>query len=1058
MGEQYSQHQKVQQQQQEEHQQQQYRRGQHHQPAFTSTKDDEMLPHNQHLPPSARVWLCICLGNLFKNNPHTQNEGFNSNVHICLFSCFKDSSPIVRAAICYALGCLLDSTPWKPQGGSGSGANVMAPPSTPPHVTLGSPMYSPNPPGGAPFPTGTQVLVPQHMSATTMTVPATLSASAILSGQLQPTMGNASHHPPNFWHAQQQAQNQLTLQQGRPQQFHQQPAPHPQQLQHSQISQQQPSVMQPGVRMAPPSVQQMAPGQPLLHQQHLLRLQGQGMPQHGGTHPVMNVMTPPHTRLADAALMGMPRHQQAHSYHHAHHPQTPPPPLMMNPMTPPMSDQQQHRRRLQTVFDDRRRVELDFTVAETLLHQLDDGNCATRFEAIVALARFVGKYLQAFLVVAEEVTTKSNEQSRESGDDGNSSQDLKSSVVPIPRGVSRTMVDRYTTIWKGIRAVQRKDPQPKIAREANTLVSVVHEELLDLRMETERKKAKQEAENESKVDSPLSGIQEEGTRVSSSDSHDETELGPAYQGGLQAPSSDGPPHRLPAAKLNQLRRTSSDIGNALAWQSSPGASAAGSDSRSPVLSSSGDPHSTPDQGGSDGRQNVQKKEFELPKSTFYSWKKATFKSNYDESGDEDLLERDPLSPSGAARAYQRRRNQSLYLKGRKLANRFVALAPKPPKKKQGLDILLEEDDDPDDKDSSLKGDLKLRETKVLRNTGVKMTSMLKFHSYENALMVCDDEDGISIWDYEKGNRSSVFRNGNPKGSKMTTSFWINETSSSLFFVGCDDGSARIWDGIVASNGQISPRSPTLAASFFAVPDMTAGQRGSGLICEWQQFSGKLIAGGNSECIRCWDLGSEQCVSSLETNTESCVTSLTTAWDPDQGSVPGNYGPEIVVAGHSDGSLRVFDIRSPQVASANTGRRSRRPSHYTEHSSWIVDTSFSNYGGRHGIVSGSIEGDIRLWDLRVSSSLRTLEVQRTQMTALAVHKQIPIAATGSHAQFIKIVTLEGETLQVARFHEEMSGHRIGPVSCLEFHKHKLLLAAGGTNSLVSIYKPKHPSQL
>ena len=126
---------------------------------------------------------------------------------------------------------------------------------------------------------------------------------------------------------------------------------------------------------------------------------------------MMNVMTPPHTRLPDAALMGMPRHQQAHSYHHAHHPQTPPPPLMMNPMTPPMSDQQQHRRRLQTVFDDRRRVELDFTVAETLLHQLDDGNCATRFEAIVALARFVGKYLQAFLVVAEEVTIKSNEQS-----------------------------------------------------------------------------------------------------------------------------------------------------------------------------------------------------------------------------------------------------------------------------------------------------------------------------------------------------------------------------------------------------------------------------------------------------------------------------------------------------------------------------------------------------------------------------------------------------------------------------------------------------------------------
>ena len=128
--------------------------------------------------------------------------------------------------------------------------------------------------------------------------------------------------------------------------------------------------------------------------------------------------------------------------------------------------------------------------------------------------------------------------------------------------------------------------------------------------------------------------------------------------------------------------------------------------------------------------------------------------------------------------------------------------------------------------------------------------------------------------------------------------------------------------------------------------------------------------------------------------------------------------------------------------------------FTEHASWIVDTSFTGYGGRFEIISGSVAGDIRAWDLRVSSSLRTLDVQRSPMTALTVHKQIPIAATGSHAQFIKIMTLEGETLQVARFHEEMSGHRIGPVSCLEFHKHKLLLAAGATNSLVSIYEPKH----
>jgi regulator-associated protein of mTOR len=327
-------------------------------------------------------------------------------------------------------------------------------------------------------------------------------------------------------------------------------------------------------------------------------------------------------------------------------------------------------------------------------------------------------------------------------------------------------------------------------------------------------------------------------------------------------------------------------------------------------------------------------------------------------------------------------------------------------------------------------------------------------------MVCDDQDGISIWDYEKGSRSSVYKNGHRKGSRMTTARWINESSSSLFFVGCDDGSARIWDGIVESNGAVSKQSPKLVTSFLAVPDMSAGQRGSGLICEWQQFSGTLVAGGNSNYIRCWDLGSEQCGTVLETNTDACITTLTTAWDADQGIMPGGYngmGPETIVAGLSDGTLRVFDIRSPEVAARSGGRRSRRPTRYTEHGSWIVDTAFTGYGGRFELISGSVAGDIKAWDLRMSGSLRTLDAQRSPMTALSAHKKIPIIATGSHAQFIKILTLEGEALQVVRFHET-SGHRIGPVSCLEFHPHKLVLAAGATNSLVSIYKPKRPPSL
>ena len=76
-----------------------------------------------------------------------------------------------------------------------------------------------------------------------------------------------------------------------------------------------------------------------------------------------------------------------------------------------------------------------------------------------------------------------------------------------------------------------------------------------------------------------------------------------------------------------------------------------------------------------------------------------------------------------------------------------------------------------------------------------------------------------------------------------------------------------------------------------------------------------------------------------------------------------------------------------------------------------------------------------------------------MTTLAVHPKIPIMATGSHAQFIKVLTHDGDTLQVLRYHEKMANHRIGPVSCVAFHPFKPVLAAGATDKFIGLYAPK-----
>jgi len=458
----------------------------------------------------------------------------------------------------------------------------------------------------------------------------------------------------------------------------------------------------------------------------------------------------------------------------------------------------------------------------------------------------------------------------------------------------------------------------------------------------------------------------------------------------------------------------------------------------------------------------------LPKSKFYEWKKRIFTETCDSQKERDNGELDPLSPLGATRAYQERRNFLVHETKQKVASHFESLSPKPPKpSKQSIELIMAppaENAEDDAANTLLKKELELKESTLLSNTGVKMTTILRFHPYEDVLAACGAEDGVTLWDISTGTRSITFNNGNSKGSRMTSATWINAASTSLFVVGCDDGgSLRIWDGLLESNGETSKQPPRLVSAFFAAPDIVAGERGrSGMVVEWQQYSGTLIAGGDSRLLRCWDLDAEKCNNVLETDTTACLTTLTSAWDyenlgTDEPKGSPGYGPNLLVGGFSDGSLRLFDIRTNKSVSetsiAKSWTKRRRPTKFNEHNSWIVNTTFTGYGSRYEVVSGSVAGDIKAWDLRMSSSQRTFEVQRSTMTALAIHKTIPVVATGSHAQFIKILTLgDGETLKVIRYHEEMANHRIGPVSCLEFHPSKPILAAGATDSFVSIYSP------
>lgn len=1029
----------------------------------------------QLLSPIAREWLCLCLGNLVQACPPAQAEAYNINSHVCLMTIQQqDDDPNVRAAATYALGCLLEHvaipTPSPTMLSSPSSASrVPASPQmsmvspgavgTPTPMSLGpqafanagsaisTPSQSFRHSGSHPQP---QMFGPQQAGAQAM---AGLSVPGGFPGQLQPTLSNLSglqtQGVMRSVSVGRQIGNTFTTSgdgaQIWPGPSHGGTVGGPTLPTHPVLSTQPAGAraLAQGLQLGGKSIASGQTGPTFLQQpQHALFHPQGGVHPHAlgsmisGQEMPINMISPSNVPVG-MSLVGSPQTGT---------------PMLMSPIgfsplgVQPQQQSPTQSRRRPSLFEDRRRVEFDLVVVEATVRVLDNGSPMVRYEAIMVCSNFVGKYLQAFLVVVEDSSRATDAvESDQSGKEKNhlKEQSKKGSarVIPLPRGVNQMIMDRFAACWKALRRIQHSDPHPKVLEAANTIVRVVHEVFLDMRMENET--------NEKK-NGGLSGIAEEGELGDSNMERVRSDQqlvlsSPDAKGNMLrgTPSSNGPLNRLPSVKLYPLRRSASEhVVNAHSTAGVPTIPMPGQNPISRVRS-----------------ENL------LPKSELFLWKRSIFKPNYDDLDNDDLNFRDPLNPLDAARSYQRSRNLAVLDDGRKLAARYERLAPRRSDREKSIEMLLEDDasDGVEERDELLKSDLKLREKQLLRNPGgAKMVSMLRFHSFENALVVCDNEKEISVWDYSRGDRKSTFSNNNPVGSRMTTSFWINESSSSHLFVGCDDGSARIWKGVIAQNGEISNHGASLASAFFAVPGMEAGQSGkSGLICEWQQQTGTLIAGGNSATLRCWDVAAEKCVRSVDTETEACVTTLTTAWDEENyGSHVSHrgMGPDIIVAGTSNGALKVFDIRMQKAAAPRkpraVGRKVQYPFSLLGHRSWIVDTSFSCHGGQNEILSGSVGGDMRAWDLRMSDSSRVIEVQRSPMTALSVHPKIPIAATGSHAQFIKILTLDGETLQVARFHEQMPGHRIGPVSCLQFHKQKLILAAGSTTSLVSIYGQRY----
>ncbi|EAS36468.3 TORC1 growth control complex subunit Kog1 [Coccidioides immitis RS] len=290
-----------------------------------------------------------------------------------------------------------------------------------------------------------------------------------------------------------------------------------------------------------------------------------------------------------------------------------------------------------------------------------------------------------------------------------------------------------------------------------------------------------------------------------------------------------------------------------------------------------------------------------------------------------------------------------------------------------------------------------------------------FHQFEDHLAVADDRDTICIWDWESNSRLSRFSNGNPLGSRINEVRFINEDDQALLMTGSSDGVLKIF------RNYESDRRIELITAFRALPELIPSNKNAGLVLDWQQGQGKALIAGDVKVIRVWNAATEVCTNDISARSGSCITSLTS----DQ--VAGN----IFIAGFGDGAVRVFDQRlKPTTAMVKVWR---------EHKQWITNVHMQR-GGVRELISGSRNGEVRLWDLRMDNSIDTIQATKDTLRTLSVHEHAPVFSIGTNRHEVKTFNVDGSYLSSFEPHGSfLSQSRTSPVVGAAFHPHKMVMA-------------------
>jgi len=116
---------------------------------------------------------------------------------------------------------------------------------------------------------------------------------------------------------------------------------------------------------------------------------------------------------------------------------------------------------------------------------------------------------------------------------------------------------------------------------------------------------------------------------------------------------------------------------------------------------------------------------------------------------------------------------------------------------------------------------------------------------------------------------------------------------------------------------------------------------------------------------------EMKVGDIPTGVDCSITSLSTD------------GANLICAGCQFGNVRIYDKR--------VAHNDSRVLTFRDHCNWITNAYIYPENAKHfHVISGSLSGDVKFWDKRLSNAIKTINVSQG-MTTMSVHPEADIFA-------------------------------------------------------------------